>query len=159
VTLGGLIDEEVLAARRDRLRREDLRAQNRRNQAGIGLSNRRPEERRHEVLIAKWKLAFDERLGELKRGLVAVEDLRRMRAAVDDLHVVDRYDRKPVRLAVEVRPRFEVADDELGAELADEIKVRGDVLRHAGRALKHVRPERLAHANAVLLGNHVKAVD
>ena len=52
-----------------------------------------------------------------------------VRAAVDDLHVVDREDRQPVRLGVEVRPRLEVADHHLGLEVLDELEVRGDVLR------------------------------
>ena len=61
-----------------------------------------------------------------------VDDLLRERAAIDDLHVVDREDRQAVRLPVEVRPRLEVADHELGREARDQLEVRRDVLRQPG---------------------------
>jgi hypothetical protein len=80
-------------------------------------------------------------------------------AAVDDLHVVDGEDREAVGLGVEVRPGLEVADHELGAEVADEVEIGLDVLGGAGEAREDVGPEGLSAADAVLLVDHVQAVD
>jgi hypothetical protein len=78
---------------------------------------------------------------------------------MDDLHVVDRQDRQAVVLAVEVGPRLEVADHRLGLEPADQVEVRPMLPGRPERAAEHVRPQRLAAADAVLLEDHVQAVD
>ena len=157
VALAGRVHEEVLTA--PALRGEDLRAQDGGKETRPLLAERRMEERGDEVLVAPRKLALDERLRELELGLVPGGDLLRQRRPVDDLHVVDRQDRQAVRLRVEVRPRLEVADHRLGPEARDELEVGGDVLRYAHGAGHHVRPERLGGANAVLVVDHVEAVD
>jgi hypothetical protein len=119
----------------------------------------RLEERRDEVLVAPRQLRLDEGARDLELRFASGDEIRLVLAAVDDLHVVDREDRQPMRLAVEIRPRLEVGDDHLRLELGDEIEVRGDVLREARRARDHVRPERLVDAHPVLLVDHVEAVD
>jgi hypothetical protein len=62
-------------------------------------------------------------------------------------------------LGVQVRPRLEVADHDLRSELADQLVIRGDVLRDTGGAGEHVRPQRLAEPDAILVVDHVQAVD
>jgi hypothetical protein len=69
----GLIDQQVLAV--GALRGEDLGPQDRREQVGVGLADRRAEERRDVVRVAERQLGLDERLGQLERHVVVVDDL------------------------------------------------------------------------------------
>src|SRR5262249_3247925 len=111
VSLRRLVHEQVVAARRPNA--EDLGPQDGGEQAGIRFSDLGPEERRDEVFVAERELALDERARHLERRARAFEYVVVVRAAVDDLHVVDGDDGEPVHLRVEVRPRLEIADYDL----------------------------------------------
>lgn len=82
-----------------------------------------------------------------------------MRAPIDDLHVVDAEDGEPVRLRVEVGPRFEVADHCLGREVLDHREVRLNVLRDGDGSLEDVGPERSVPPELVVLIDDVEPVD
>src|SRR5690606_32782228 len=97
-----------------RTRGEDLGPQDGRKELGPVLADLGIEKGRDQISIAERQLALDERLDELEVRLVPRDDLGRVRTSIDDLHVVNRYDREPMRLGVEIRPGLEVADDDLG---------------------------------------------
>ncbi len=110
VALTGRVDEEVIAAAVD----------SRSGSRGAGSAGRAAcvslRTLGWKKVVMKYSsqngsLLLMKALGELELGLVSCDGhLHGQRAAIDDLHVVDREHRQAVGLAVEVRPRLEVAD-------------------------------------------------
>ena len=143
-----------------RARGEDLRAQHGRMQGGAALAHRRIEERRDQVARRAGDLRLHHSPGDLEVGLVAAQDLRRVPAAVDDLHVVDRDDRQPVVHGEEVAPALEVRDHHLGLELLRQVEVRADVARPAARhRAADVLQERPEAPHLVVLGDDGESPD
>src|SRR5262249_10603310 len=100
VVFAARIDQHMTPAARSG--GEDLGPQDGWEQASAFLPDFRPKKSGDEILIAKWEFALDESLGEVELGEMPTQHTLRQRAAIDDLHIVDREDRKAVQLPVEV---------------------------------------------------------
>ena len=105
-------------------------------------ANLRREERRDEVVVAAGELGFDEGAGGPVVGDDPFGDGLLVLALVDDLLVVDRYQREAESLGEEISVRIEIGEDDLGVEVPNVFEVRSGVLHeHRGRH-EHVAKQR-----------------
>ena len=128
-------------------------------QTGPFAAHRRVEEGRDEVVVAAREFALDEGARDLEVGALPLENIGVVRAAIDDLHVVDREDRHAMRFGVEVAPGLEVADDQLRREGFEQIGVGAELSGQGQSASDDVGEQGLALVDAVVSGNDVQAVD
>ncbi|TMA15997.1 MAG: hypothetical protein E6J84_09330, partial [Deltaproteobacteria bacterium] len=122
--------------------------------------DRRPEERRDQVVVRAGHLRLDDPLGDLERRLVPGDHVPFVPAAVHDLHVVDGDHGDAVVDAVQVAPALEVADHRVGPEAVGDLEVRLDVLRpSAGQGTFHILQQRAEVPHLVVLGDDGEAPD